>query len=207
MDLKEADTVLDAKDMEELLRFGAYDLFRDDDADNDRSRQFCEADIDKILENQAVQVTYERKKMTADGSSFSKAVFQASAADRSIDLHAANFWDVVLGAEHNSAYLLNMVQTGEASSSDLKKLDFFRDLDLVCSNARKAWETGRAGELPADLHILAKVLQIVQQTPDFSAAQRESAATWYRQVITPSRRGRDDGDFAQRRSNSFMSRR
>ncbi len=204
MDLK-ADTVLDGKDVEELLRFGAYDLFRPEDEDDDRARQFCEADIDKILENQAVNVTYDRKKMTADGSTFSKAVFQASAADRSIDMHADNFWDLVLGAEHNATYLLDQLQTGGATDTDETIVEFFKDLEAVVNSARRAWETGRAGELPADLHVLSKVLQIVVETPDFSAAQRATAQQWYRAVITPSRRGRDDGDFAARRASSNVS--
>jgi SNF2 family DNA or RNA helicase len=204
MDLK-ADTVLDGKDVEELLRFGAYDLFRPEDEDDDRARQFCEADIDKILENQAVNVTYDRKKMTADGSTFSKAVFQASAADRSIDMHADNFWDLVLGAEHNAAYLLDQLQTGGATDTEESIAEFFKDLEAVVNSARRAWETGRAGELPADLHILSKVLQIVFETPDFTAAQRATAQQWYRAVITPSRRGRDDGDFASRRASSTVT--
>jgi hypothetical protein len=148
--------VLDGKDVEELLRFGAYDLFRPEDEDDDRARQFCEADIDKILENQAVNVSYDRKKMTADGSTFSKAVFQASAADRSIDMHADNFWDLVLGAEHNATFLLDQLQTGVATDTDESIALFVTDLETVVNNARRAWETGRAGELPTDLHILSK---------------------------------------------------
>ena len=200
MDLK-ADTILDGKDVEELLKFGAYDLFRQDDND-DRARQFCEADIEQILENQAVNIKYESKKMTADGSTFSKAVFQASAADRSVDLHDKDFWSLVLGTEHNATYLLDLAQTGAATESEESMGEFWKDLEAVVTNARRAWETGRAGELPADLHVLSKVLEIVSENPDFSMAQRLEAAQWHRSVITPSRRGRDDADFGVRRSNA-----
>ena len=45
---------MSAKEIDELLKRGAYDVFREDDSDQ---QEFEEADIDSILERRARKVT------------------------------------------------------------------------------------------------------------------------------------------------------
>jgi hypothetical protein len=58
----------EAQEIDELLKRGAYDVFRDED---DASEQFCAADIDTLLQRSSQIVQYEAQ---ARGS-FSKASF------------------------------------------------------------------------------------------------------------------------------------
>jgi len=37
---------------------------------------------------------------------------------------------------------------------------------------------GRSGQIPADLHMLSKVLMQIQQIPEFSTQARNQAAIW-----------------------------
>ncbi|OHT00807.1 SNF2 family N-terminal domain containing protein [Tritrichomonas foetus] len=76
-----------AKEIEKLLRHGAYDITHDDDTEIDN---FCSADIDQILERRS-------KKLTSEDSStslFNKAKFDPE--KDSLDLNASDFWAHVL---------------------------------------------------------------------------------------------------------------
>lgn len=76
---------LSKKEIEDLLKKGAYGALMDDDNAGDK---FCEEDIDQILLRRTQIITLENEK----GSTFSKASF-ASAADRTdIDIDDPDFW-------------------------------------------------------------------------------------------------------------------
>ena len=57
---------MSAKEIDELLKRGAYDVFREDDSDQ---REFEEADIDSILERRARKVD-----LSAGGSGMSASL-------------------------------------------------------------------------------------------------------------------------------------
>lgn len=76
---------LSKKEIEDLLKKGAYGALMEDDSAGDK---FCEEDIDQILQRRTQVITLENEK----GSTFSKASF-ASAADRTdIDIDDPDFW-------------------------------------------------------------------------------------------------------------------
>lgn len=76
---------LSKKEIEDLLKKGAYGALMEDDNAGDK---FCEEDIDQILQRRTQVITLENEK----GSTFSKASF-ASAADRTdIDIDDPDFW-------------------------------------------------------------------------------------------------------------------
>lgn len=71
-----------AKEIDALLKKGAYDVFNDDD-DTD-AQQFMDTDIDQLLEKSSRTVTYGESATTSLASglgSFSKASFVASTGD------------------------------------------------------------------------------------------------------------------------------
>ncbi|XP_056009130.1 chromodomain-helicase-DNA-binding protein 8-like isoform X4 [Ostrea edulis] len=74
------------KEIEELLRKGAYGALMDDDKAGD---EFCEEDIDQILQRrtQVIQIESEGK-----GSTFAKASFSMSGTRTDIDINDPNFW-------------------------------------------------------------------------------------------------------------------
>ena len=76
---------LSKKEIEDLLKKGAYGALMDDDNAGDK---FCEEDIDSILESRATTVTVEGGKA---GGSFAKATF-ASADTTDISLDDPDFW-------------------------------------------------------------------------------------------------------------------
>lgn len=80
----------ESKEIDELLKRGAYDVFRDDDTE---SEQFCAADIDQILQRSSQVVQYEQQAK----SSFSKASFVSATTSDDVDLDDPDFWKKAVG--------------------------------------------------------------------------------------------------------------
>ncbi|GAB9469747.1 Chromodomain-helicase-dna-binding protein 6 [Globisporangium polare] len=80
----------ESKEIDELLKRGAYDVFRDDDT---AGEQFCAADIDQILKRSSQVVQYEQQAK----SSFSKASFVSSTTSDDIDIDDPDFWKKAVG--------------------------------------------------------------------------------------------------------------
>ncbi|XP_012690756.2 chromodomain-helicase-DNA-binding protein 8 isoform X2 [Clupea harengus] len=74
------------KEIEDLLRKGAYAAIMDE---NDEGSRFCEEDIDQILQRRATTITIESE---GKGSTFSKASFVASEDRTDIQLDDPEFW-------------------------------------------------------------------------------------------------------------------
>lgn len=71
-----------AKEIDQLLKKGAYDVFNDDD--DKEAQRFMDTDIDQLLEQSSRKVTYGETATTSLSSglgSFSKASFVASTGD------------------------------------------------------------------------------------------------------------------------------
>ena len=87
---------MQAKEIDELLKKGSYDLFC---CDNDtEAQQFMETDIDQLIEQSSRTFTYGssgKSTMSSGMGSFSKASFVASYKDgdsQDVDLDDPNFW-------------------------------------------------------------------------------------------------------------------
>lgn len=89
-----------AKEIDELLKKGAYDVFRDE-VDDKESQNFMETDIDSLLARSSRKVTYgENTSGISSGlGSFSKASFVASTQEggEDIDLDDPDFWKKAIG--------------------------------------------------------------------------------------------------------------
>ena len=93
-----SDKELQAKEIDALLKKGAYDVFRDDD--DGEAQKFMETDIDQLLERSSRTVTYGNtdSSMNSGLGSFSKASFVTSDADgKDIDLDDPDFWEKAVG--------------------------------------------------------------------------------------------------------------
>lgn len=91
-----------AKEIDELLKKGAYDVFRDDD--DTEAKQFLESDIDSLLERSAKKVTYgdvNANSLSSGLGSFSKASFVADtgAGETDVDLDDPQFWEKAVGLQ------------------------------------------------------------------------------------------------------------
>lgn len=85
-----SDVVLDKKTIDSLLKYGAYDLFREDDT---AANRFYEEDIDRILERATVvRASTDSDTPTDNTLNFSKASFVSNSAAPEIDIHDPDFW-------------------------------------------------------------------------------------------------------------------
>lgn len=76
---------LSKKEIEDLLKRGAYGAIMEEDSAGDK---FCEEDIDQILERRTQIITLESEK----GSTFSKASFASSGIRSDINVDDPDFW-------------------------------------------------------------------------------------------------------------------
>ncbi|XP_067933470.1 chromodomain-helicase-DNA-binding protein 8-like [Watersipora subatra] len=77
---------LSKQEVEQLLKKGAYGALMEDDKEGD---QFCEEDIDQILQRRTQVITIESGEK---GSTFAKASFSSSGAREDIDINDPEFW-------------------------------------------------------------------------------------------------------------------
>ena len=99
---KRSDKEAQAKEIDSLLKKGAYDVFRDDD--DEEGQKFMETDIDQLLERNASTVTYDAKSTNLASSglgSFSKASFVTDTGDgeKDVDLDDPDFWAKAVGLD------------------------------------------------------------------------------------------------------------
>lgn len=99
---KKSEREAHAKEIDSLLKKGAYDVFRDED--DKEAEKFMETDIDQLLEHSAKKVTYGASATSSIGSglgSFSKASFVTNTEDgeRDVDLDDPDFWSKAVGLD------------------------------------------------------------------------------------------------------------
>jgi chromodomain-helicase-DNA-binding protein 7 len=98
---KKSDREAQAKAIDELLKKGAYDVFRDED--DKEAEKFMESDIDQLLENSSKKVTYGASNSSAGNGlgSFSKASFVADtgSGEKDVDLDDPDFWSKAVGLD------------------------------------------------------------------------------------------------------------
>jgi len=111
---------LDDKEIDSLLRYGAYDLFREIEQDGEQEEKaFNEEDIDKILERSSKVIW----NPTGPGAStFAKASFQSRDSEAGIDLEAEDFWERVLPDEKNATYFNKKLDSGFAVKKEKKRI-------------------------------------------------------------------------------------
>lgn len=116
----------EAKEIDALLKKGAYDVFNDDD--DTEAQQFMDTDIDQLLEKSSRTVTYGESATTSLASglgSFSKASFVASTGDgdgKDVDLDdvslgLGNFDAIGLRSRVFSDAARLLVQSGRSGGS------------------------------------------------------------------------------------------
>ena len=103
---KKSEREAQAKEIDSLLKKGAYDVFKDED--DTEAEKFMETDIDQLLEHSSKKVTYGDSATSSLGSglgSFSKASFVATTDDgeKDVDLDDPDFWSKAVGLDAPAA--------------------------------------------------------------------------------------------------------
>lgn len=126
-----ANKQLSKKEIEDLLKKGAYGALMEDDNAGDK---FCEEDIDQILSRRTQVITIEQEK----GSSFSKASF-ASTSDRTdIDIDDPDFWK----------------KWAKRAEIDTEQILTNGEVELVISEPRRRTQIKRYGQVSRCLFYL-----------------------------------------------------
>jgi chromodomain-helicase-DNA-binding protein 7 len=117
----DANAPLSKKEVEELLRKGAYGAVMDDDNAGDK---FCEEDIDQILTRRTQVITIESGEK---GSTFSRASF-ATSDNADIELDDPNFWEKW------------------AKKANIDSEEFVSKNELIVQEPRRRTQTKRFGQ-------------------------------------------------------------
>ncbi|KAJ8302947.1 hypothetical protein KUTeg_019343 [Tegillarca granosa] len=159
---------LSKKEIENLLRKGAYGALMEDDSAGDK---FCEEDIDQILKRrtQVIQIESEGK-----GSTFAKASFSMSSNRSDIDINDPNFWQ-------------KWAKKADLDADELKHKN-----DLIIQEPRQRKQTARYGndESVLDMSELESSSDSDEDEEDPSKRGRKSGRRKGRR-----NRGDDDEDF------------
>lgn len=108
-----ADTLkLSTKEIDELLKKGAYDVFREDDTEQN---EFVEADIDSIMQRRSHKLVYGDKSNTAAASlgTFSKASFVSADEKEDVDINDPDFWRKAIGLTDAPSGILHVDEVVE----------------------------------------------------------------------------------------------
>ena len=128
------------EEVENLLRHGAYDIFREekDGVSEKESNEFIEQDIDTILERRSKTVIHDNtgSRSNAAGGTFSKASFNTTKKDTdgstttaNVDVDDPDFWEKMVGKSSfdNDIEKLN---TGKRSRKKAEYSEKYFDEDL-----------------------------------------------------------------------------
>ncbi|KAH3744388.1 chromodomain helicase DNA binding protein [Pelomyxa schiedti] len=105
---------LSKEEINDMLRYGAYDLFREGEADQ-ASASFCEDDIENILVKRSSRVVWKEDNQ---GSMFSKATFHLDEQTASLDVKDPHFWEKVLPQAATAKSLLDQITNLVAGKSE-----------------------------------------------------------------------------------------
>ena len=174
------------KEMEQLLRQGAYALLDEDDED---AKEFCEDDIDKIMKERTHRVVLDAPGKTASwltkkAGAFKKRAFTSSqgVAAADVDVNDPDFWAKVMPDLKTPESLdrrFELLSEGEGQEG--KEVEeagaFFKDLeDLV----RRMIDLHDKGKCPTrDREICTMLLFKVSIKEDlFTGEQKGMVAKW-----------------------------
>ena len=137
----------------------------EDKEGDERSRVFCESNINELLEKQSRVVTYDKGSTT---SLFSKTSFVSSNADSKLDINDPLFWKKIYG-EDTRETILERLEDGRATKND---------------------EAKAAGENVPDWYevLRAALKQVTLMTDQFSEEDRVKAQHMLHEVERPSRK-------------------
>ncbi|GFR06003.1 chromodomain-helicase-DNA-binding protein 7 [Trichonephila clavata] len=154
------------KEIEDLLRKGAYGALMEDDNAGDK---FCEEDIDQILQRRTQVITLESG---TKGSTFSKATFASASTRSDIEIDDPNFWE-------------KWAKKANLDVDELKNRN-----ELIIQEPRRRTQTRRFGT--DDLIDLSELESSDDDDESISARTRASRKG---SKNRSKNRGRDDDDY------------
>lgn len=139
---------LGTKDVEGLLKRGAYDVFNEGEEGEKASQRFCEEDIDTILQRSTTVVwdgSGDKDKKSAEGSNqFSKASFVTSNSGEEVDLDDPEFWTKQIGLDApTGAQVVEELGGGLMMNASGQVVD--EDGNVIADRSRRRKQVARYG--------------------------------------------------------------
>ncbi len=174
--------MLDNKEIDNLLKYGAYDLFREDEKE---VTEYKDEDIDKILERSERVVWNAAQDAKAGPSTFAKATFGSGT---SVDMDAPDFWEKVLPEEQNVNWLVRKLNDESALKSTDETNQFMEVASKVMLGVQASWEEGLSEQAGQDIAILVDLFRRSTKEPRFNEQQRHTMGDWLDAIANPRRR-------------------
>lgn len=181
---------MDKKEIDLLLKYGAYDLFNEQ-ADK-ASADFCKEDIEDILERRVKVVKSGGNDDAEKGytpSSFASATFAASAEDSQIDVNDDNFWEQIIPDNTSADKLTARLDSGEAFQTDESKTELLEDLKARVDEIIALHMEGQSPKNTAEVLALLDRVRTASDN-NFTSEQRTQAWGWKQQILHPRRHRR-----------------
>jgi superfamily II DNA or RNA helicase len=173
---------LSGEEIDQLLKFGAYDLLADEEASEAASQSFCDQDIDEILAQRSTVLTIPGSNNTGGENGFSKATFVVSDGSEAVDINASDFWEKILPDTDSIAYLTKV--SSEAMDSGAFNQSFFQKLNV---HVAAAIEPSIAYQTKADT---LNLLRLIGRSLYITDPQRSQIYHWVDQIENPRRKTR-----------------
>ena len=175
------------EEIEGLLKHGAYRLLEDDTEADQRSKQYCEADIEDLLKRDSRKVNWDENSNRNDSTlNFSKASFVAAGTDQEIDVADPSFWTKVLGDDPRTTLVSRLVDKSATESVETRR-SFFDELVRYGNEIIKE-KLGGDPHPPYEENVYDCLLQIKNMPRSFSKEERETSDDFMKQIERPSRR-------------------
>jgi hypothetical protein len=179
------DKILDDKEIDSLLKHGAYDFFRDGGDDAGGEADTSAMSIEDILEHSTKLV------WTSDGAQ-SSAASAPSAAAVKVDFASSSFWDDILPEETNTKYLVRMASNpATLSTNKEERTKFVALLEETVQEVLRGWQEGggvRPKEMDTVIDVLRQCRTLGDKSEVFTAAENEQLAVWLEDVAHPKRK-------------------
>ena len=170
--------------LETLLKEGAYSALLEDKEGDDRSRTFCESDINELLEKQSHVIKYD--KTTPTSNLFSKTSFISNQADAQLDINDPFFWKKIFGQDTRET-ILERLEDGRATKDETTKQAYLKELEAMSEEVIQQKLSG--ANVPTWYTILQTALQQVSTMEQvFTEEERKHAAHLQAEVVRPSRK-------------------
>ena len=155
----------------------------EDKEGDERSRVFCESNINELLEKQSRVVTYDKGSTT---SLFSKTSFVSSNADSKLDINDPLFWKKIYG-EDTRETILERLEDGRATKNDEAKAAYIQELITMGDETIAQKLSGE--NVPDWYEVLRAALkQVTLMKDQFSEEDRDKAQHMLHEVERPSRK-------------------
>lgn len=168
--------------VETLLKEGAYSALLEDKEGDERSRTFCESDINELLEKQSRVIKYDK----ATTNLFSKTSFVSNQADAKLDVNDPLFWKKIFGQDTRET-VLERLEDGRATENSETKANFVKELtDMGEEVIQQKLSGANVPEWYTVLHTALRQVSIMDQA--FTEEQRKQAAHMLSEIERPSRK-------------------